>query len=334
MPSLKSRFPFPKAFTCAIVLYGAFFLTLTVSGQSSSESLLPINSFGMHGIQIHSGTPYLETSPPERILPEAQEWEGDQQPHTLSVVELDRDGFKYWGYYGLNKGRGIGLARSNDFVHWTKYEKNPLWLNARWPSAIIDPSTPGRVYLAITRDYDTLHSRIVLASSEDGFCLQELRTLVDADSGGMPLNQNPNLYIDPRSAQVVLTFFRGDAAHSSIIIKRADHPLELATAHEKLLLSGGKTLAAPNLLYLPKIGIYYLVTEICPEHRDRAEWQVKAFVSRTVDGPYVPVSNNPVQAANRACLFQHLFDGIFYGFQSHLTDEHKWEMELIRQQLP
>jgi hypothetical protein len=219
-------------------------------------------------------------------------------------------------------------------VHWTKYEKNPLWLNARWPSAIVDPATPGRVYLAITRDYDTLHSRIVLASSDDGFCLHELLTLVERGSGGMPLNQNPNLYVDPRSAQVVFTFFRGDDAHSDIISKRAGNAIELAAAHEKLLLRDTRTLAAPNLLYLPKIGIYYLVTEICPEHRNRTEWQVKAFVSRHVDGPYVPVSNNPVQAANRACLFQHLFDGRFYGFQSHLSDVHGWEMELIREQLP
>lgn len=333
MPLLKSRFPFPKALTSASVLCAALLLTLIASGQAPSDRLLPTNSFGMHGTQIHGGVHYLETSPPERILPDAQDWEADQQPHTLSVVQLDRDGFKYWGYYGLNKGRGIGLARSNDLMHWTKYERNPLWLNARWPSAIIDPSTPGRVYLAVTRDYDTLHSRIVLASFEDGFCLQELQTLVDRDSGGMPLNQNPNLYIDPCSGQAVLAFFRGNTTHSNIILKRADHPLELATAHEKLLLSDAKTLAAPNLLYLPNIGIYYLVTEICPEHRGQGEWQVKAFVSRTVDGPYVPVSNNPVQAANRACLFQHLFDGIFYGFQSHLT-EHGWEMELIRQQLP
>jgi hypothetical protein len=64
------------------------------------------------------------------------------------------------------------------------------------------------------------------------------------------------------------------------------------------------------------------------------EAAMKSFVSRHVDGLYVPVSNNIVQAANRACLFQHLFDGRFYGFQSHLTDVHGWEMELIREQLP
>ena len=32
----------------------------------------------------------------------------------------------------------VGLARSNDLVHWSKYEHNPLWLNARWPSVLPD----------------------------------------------------------------------------------------------------------------------------------------------------------------------------------------------------
>ena len=25
-----------------------------------------------------------------------QDWEGDQQPHTFSVLEMNRDGFRYW----------------------------------------------------------------------------------------------------------------------------------------------------------------------------------------------------------------------------------------------
>ena len=61
--------------------------------------------------------PYRKLSEPVRILPDAQAWEGDRQLHTVSVVERDRDGFKYCGYYGLNRGRGTGLARSNDLVH-------------------------------------------------------------------------------------------------------------------------------------------------------------------------------------------------------------------------
>src|ERR1700712_545805 len=79
---------------------------------------------------------YLELSKPSKIEWPAQSWEGDQQPHTLSVVEFNREGYKYWGWYGLNQGRGMGLARSQDLIHWTKFDGNPIWTNARWPSVL------------------------------------------------------------------------------------------------------------------------------------------------------------------------------------------------------
>ncbi len=69
--------------------------------------------------------PYLRLTTPKHVLIDAQAWEGNEYPHTMSVLEMNRDGFRYWGWYGLNDGRGIGLARSNDLVHWTKYSKNP-----------------------------------------------------------------------------------------------------------------------------------------------------------------------------------------------------------------
>src|SRR6266571_3499612 len=77
--------------------------------------------------------PYLKLSTPRHVLPTAQSWEGNEFPHTMSVLEMKRGGYRYWGWYGLNEGRGIGLARSNDLLNWTKYEQNPLWTNARWP---------------------------------------------------------------------------------------------------------------------------------------------------------------------------------------------------------
>ncbi|HMI36653.1 MAG TPA: hypothetical protein VK505_03415, partial [Steroidobacteraceae bacterium] len=158
-----------------------------------SRLLLPLLCAGA---TLQAATPvgYLQLPEPQQLAWPAQDWEGDQQPHTLSVIELNRAGFRYWGWYGLNHGRGIGLARSNDLVHWSKYEGNPLWLNARWPSVLkgADPAHPERLYFAITRDYDTPTSRIVLASSEDGIHLTELRDLVKPVTDER--NQNPNLF--------------------------------------------------------------------------------------------------------------------------------------------
>ena len=54
-------------------------------------------------------------------------------------------------------------------------------------------------------------------------------------------------------------------------------------------------------------------------------------------GPYRPAAGNPVQVGDRACLFQHVFNGRFYGFQSHrlqLQPLDRWEMEVIEAPLP
>jgi hypothetical protein len=296
--------------------------------------------------QVRSEMRYLKLSNPQKVLNDHQAWEGDQQNHTLSVVELNRGGFKYWGYYGLNEGRGIGLARSNDLVHWTKYEKNPLWTNARWASAVagVDMKHSGRVYLAITRNYDTPQSHIVLASTDDGIHLKELKTLVKPMEAPRNRNQNPNLFRDPLSGKYFLYFYRGnDQDYFDIIVKSAAHLQDLDTAAEKILMHERETVAAPTMLYVPDIavagkGVYYLATEVYP-HRytnpPQGEWQVKVFSSDSPDGTFTPVQGNLVQIGGRACLFQHIFNRRFYGYESHL--EHpgeQWVMELVEASLP
>lgn len=289
--------------------------------------------------------PYLQLSTPHRVLPDAQPWEGNEFPHTLSVLELKREGFRYWGWYGLNEGRGIGLARSNDLVNWTKYDKNPLWSNARWPSVLqnADPRHPKLLFFAITRDYDTPSSYIVLASSEDGIHLTQEKTLVQPVSNQR--NQNPNLFRDPRSGRFYLTFYRGnDRDHFEIISKSATQVRDLDDAPEKVLMQTSDTVAAPTLLYLKNApgakkpgGVYYLATEIYP-HRytddPEGEWQVKVFAGDTPDGNFQPVGGNPVLRGQRACLFQHVFSNRFYGFDCHLDSPDHWVLELTEAPLP
>ncbi len=286
-----------------------------------------------------SSVPYLKLSTPRHVLPEAQAWEGNEFPHTLSVLEWKRGGFRYWGWYGLNEGRGIGLARSNDLVNWTKYEKNPLWTNARWPSVLAhaNPKQKDLLYFAITRDYDTPSSHIVLASSRDGIHLNEEKVLVQ----GVPnqRNQNPNLFRDPRSGRFYLTFYRGnDRDHFEIISKSASSVLDLDKASEKVLLTSETTVAAPTLLYLKDKktaqgkGVYYLATEIYP-HRytdnPEGEWQVKVFFSDSPDGNFQPVEGDPVMKGQRACLFQHVFNSRFYGYDCHLESADHWVLEEV-----
>ena len=298
------------------------------------------------GASVPAAAPvtYLKLPEPQLLTWPPQDWEGDQQPHTLSVIELDRAGFRYWGWYGLNHGRGIGLARSNDLIHWSKFEGNPLWLNARWPSVLkgADPAHPKTLYFAITRDYDLPASRIVLASSEDGVHLKELKDLVSPVASQR--NQNPNLFHDPVTDHFLLTYYRGnDDNFFDIVSRSAATVQDLDRAPEKLLLHSTETIAAPNLWYLPGggsggQGVYYLATEIYPNRYDAAhlgDWQVKVFHASSADGAFEPVAGNPVETGERACLFQHTFDDKFYGYQCRLdhTTE-KWQMEVLVAPLP
>jgi hypothetical protein len=285
--------------------------------------------------------PYLQLTQPRHVLPDAQPWEGNEFPHTMSVLEMNRDNFRYWGWYGLNEGRGIGLARSNDLIHWIKYDKNPLWSNARWPSVLLkaDPKNADVLYFAITRNYDTPSSYIVLASSRDGLQLKEEKILVSAVSGQR--NQNPNLFQDPSSGRFYLTYYRGnDKDQFEIVSRHASSIQDLDKSPEKILLHSTDTVAAPTLLFLKNkkypSGVYFLATEVYP-HRyttdPEGEWQVKLFAADSPDGSFQPVAGNPILKGQRACLFQHVFNNRFYGYDCHLEANDKWVLEEVEASL-
>jgi hypothetical protein len=182
----------------------------------------------------------------------------------------------------------------------------------------------------------------VLARSEDGIHLTELKTLVQRVPNQR--NQNPDLFLDPVSQQYFLYFYRGnDTDYFDIVARSAKSVLDLDKAPDKLLLHSSETVAAPNVLYLPNAGsngggMYYLATEIHPGRYDKVhpgEWQVKVFYSEHPTGPFEPVAHNPIQTGERACLFQHVFDGTYYGYQSHLDNAtSSWSMEVLTAALP
>ena len=298
------------------------------------------------GSATESSIPYLQLTTPRRVMPDAQPWEGKEFPHTFSVHELNRGGYRYWGWYGLNEGAGVGLARSNDLINWRKYERNPLWTDARWPSVLqhADPRHPHLLYFAITRGYDTPSSYIVLATSKDGIHLTQTKTLVAAVPNQR--NQNPNLFRDPLSGRFYLTFYRGnDRDHFEIISKSASTVQDLDKAPEKVLMQTTDTVAAPTLLYVKNVpandgtkkNVYYLATEIYPQRytdNPEGEWQVKIFAADSPDGDFQALASNPVMRGQRACLFQHVFNGRFYGYDCHLEDPEHWVLEETEAPLP
>jgi hypothetical protein len=293
--------------------------------------------------------PYLPLTTPRPILDQAQPWESDESPHSLSVIEWNREKFRYWGWYGLTSGRGIGLARSNDLLHWTKFNQNPVWPNAQWPSALAgaNPHNKNQIYFAVTRDYDTPSSYIVLASSTDGLHLTEERVLVAKIEGQR--NQDPNLFHDPQTDKFFLTFSRATdpglalsaaPGHFEIVSKCARSIDDLGNSAERLLLKSSTPIAAPNLLYIPRgnrastppSDIYYLALA--------AANQVQIYWSDSADGKFFPAKNNPVLDDGHACLFQHIFNSRLYAFDCHLKSpgqsgqSPQWELEEVEAPLP
>ena len=286
---------------------------------------------------------YLRLTQPRHVLSEAQAWEGNEYPHTLSVLELKRDGFRYWGWYGLNEGKGIGLARSNDLLNWTKYAQNPLLTNARWPSVLAhaNPKRKDLLFIAFTRDYDSPTSYIVLGQTKDGIHIEQVKTLAQPVTNQR--NQNPNLFRDPRSGRFYLTWYRGnDHDQFEIVSRNASRLEDLDKAPDKVLIRSTETVAAPTLLYVKSAmdkggGIYFLATEIYPHrytNNPEGEWQVKVFAANAPDGNFVPVEGNPVLRGQRACLFQHIFRKRFYGYDCHLEAPDHWILEEVEAELP
>ena len=89
--------------------------------------------------------------------------------HTFSIAEANKDGYKYWAYYGLDyyekdeHSRKGGLAFSNDLVNWIKYEYNPVILsNCRWPTVVISDG----IFYMFYDEYNKVNdSQIVMMES-------------------------------------------------------------------------------------------------------------------------------------------------------------------------
>ncbi len=262
-------------------------------------------------------------------------WDGNGV-HILSIVEANRDGFKYWGYYcggAYYYSYGTGLARSNDLVHWEKYVTDerigaPVvatdrhGYGARWPTAAVHE---GRFYLFVTKDYDT-DSRIVMYSSADGISFQYEQDVVPAIHGWR--NQNPFLMRDPKDSAWCLYYYSGnDRDRYRIRMRRSATLHGLSTAPDVVVMADvrGEILAAPSVL--PWKGTYYLLTETASDSRD--DWSTRAWASDRADGGFAECANSPLPADVSACAFQFALDGGVYLTYSHqLSARPSWRWDL------
>ena len=119
--------------------------------------------------------------------------------HTFSIVEANKDGYKYWGYYALDHYendvhlRKAGLVRSNNLLDWVKYEGNPIIAsNCRWPTVV---TSNGKFYMFYA-EYKgpNKDSRIVMTESDNGIDFDNKRVVVPYADGQQ--NQNPFIYFN------------------------------------------------------------------------------------------------------------------------------------------
>ncbi|BCX06113.1 MAG: hypothetical protein KatS3mg053_4051 [Candidatus Roseilinea sp.] len=251
------------------------------------------------------GLGYYTFGPPTTVMTRTEAWE-TEAPHTLSVVELDRDGYRYWGYYGLADCGGIGLARSNDLVNWVK-RPTPL-LNRdgeRWPSV---QRVGDRIYMIYDRDHCGV-SHVVMRTSMDGMHFDpEYRVIVPPEPGVR--NQNPALFRDPKDGQFYLYWFRGgnEAGFWQIKMRQAWNVEGLANpASERVLIDVPYELAAPNMMFHD--GVYFLSTEV-----NENAWKTKIYAGPSPAGPFTPLPDAPQLSDNQACLFQHVFTTTLHGY--------------------
>lgn len=261
---------------------------------------------------------YYRLGNPQTVLVQDQSWE-KSPPHTLSVVEANSGGYTYWGYYGLVYDcGGVGLARSNDLVHWTKYTDNPLLLNGRWPSVLKVGSS---FYMLYTKDYCTT-SHIQLAASSDGIAFTDLKTIIPPQSGLR--NQNPDLFYSPNDGKYYIFWYQGDETTSwNIKARSATKVTDLdEVASEVLVLQSSDRLAAPHMLYYDHT--YFLSTEIRDTNK---KWNTRIYASTSSPtSGFDILPGNPVLADDSACLFQHVFGTTLHEYYCKRTNS-VWAIE-------
>ena len=277
-------------------------------------------------------------------------WDCDKV-HTFSVVEANKDGYKYWAFYGLSYYGGDpafrkgGLARSNDLVNWDKYEGNPIIQgDCRWPTVVYADN----VFYMFYAEYDDNNdSRIVMLSSKDGINFGGKTVVVKRELGTQ--NQNPFIFFNKQDNNFYLAYYHGVERSNEeplvgreginektdykdvknfwqIRMKKAKNIEDLQDAESKLLLELDYTLASPSIAYYK--GKYYLLVESIKEGQWDDQWVTLAYSSDKVDSGYKLLENNPVLPNNDACAFQYIFNDELYVFYSHCLNLEKWNWEL------
>jgi hypothetical protein len=283
----------------AQTIYAYYGNTQAEDLSSGRRTFEMFDDFGQPGLG------YFAFDEPTTIMTKTLPWE-TQAPHTFSVVEMNREGYRYWGYYGLADCGGIGIARSNDLLTWDKLPEPLLNKDGeRWPSALKVGET---IYIIYDRDHCGT-SHLVLRTSKDGRTFDPDYTTIVALEQGVR-NQNPALFQDPNTGKFHLYWFRGgaEAGFWQIKMRSAATVAGLADPRsERVLLDEPYELAAPNMMF--RDGHYFLSTEV-----NENAWKTKIYAGTSPEGPFAPLPDAPQLSDNQACLFQHPSGDLMHGY--------------------
>ena len=209
---------------------------------------------------------------------------------------------RYLGYAGPLTDGPVDLWLSKDLSTWVYYPENPILTDVglRWPSVILNDGTycmaarrasgtrsnwqwsfrrsllnqaaqikplfaVRRGINSLSRSISPFPTVIALYTSRDGIEFSHERVLVPQGANGNRFNQNPFLFRDPCSDDVVLLYFSGDGDTWEIHCRRAQTVFELKSAEDVTLRTAHETLAAPAMFYDQAVQQYVLFTETLEE---------------------------------------------------------------------
>lgn len=250
--------------------------------------------------------------------------------HTLSVVEANLMGFKYWGYYGCLRAEGISLAWSNDVLNWEKFSVNqPLLRGMRWASAILED---GVFEIFVTKNFNWQERTgfIVKYLSLNGKKFGEEEMVIDPKKGHV--FDNSCIWKDPNSGDYYL-FYNHTTRSLMRLVRRVEVKVSsslegLMTVQPKVVMRRFRSWGAPSIVFLDD---FYWMTF---ETRDKyGNWITEAYYSKSpVDG-YKKAENNPILSDGRACASQFLsHDKELFIFYSKQLDKDHWDLRTKKRQ--
>jgi hypothetical protein len=296
-----------------------------------------VGFFGFKGHQKKESL-YPKLGEPVTILKgETGKWD-ETNTHTLSIVEVNKDGYKYWGYYGVDRyceapeRRKCGLIRSNNLIDWERYPESPIInSNCRWPTAVVTKGETDLFYAEYNSECD---SRIVTVNSKDGIHFGEKEEVVPYVKGRQ--NQNPFIFRNPKDKKFYLFYYsgreRGDSTDNewSIMVRSAKDIKDLKNAKSKTLMSDKTIIAAPSVAYYK--GKFLLAIEALNPKKWGDKWVTLAYESDSPDKGYKEVSNSLILKDDQACAFQYVFHNELYVSLSHCVNAAKenWELQIVK----